>query len=335
MSNAPTDKQGNYAIRQAGSADQQAGSGGSNGNVLHVRPHAGRSGCADDMATRLNSTGLSIDTCHDVYRALARACADQQAGSAVQQAGSAIQQAGSAVQQAGSAGSGKALRAMVLCMDVLGAAELEFFTVVARARPQLPIYIYGETAVGARLARAVESAVVSAVTDKLFDQLTDVDSSAQAIETRTEEIVTGTQVVDTPPPTIDTALEDRLNLVSAAPVAPDAPAEVKKPADSPKDLVEERDALSDEDEPSREDEDKPVQVPWLNRPDRPVRGKPVDRTPSRKPPEPDVAKKENAPLRGAHEPLLTNEELQALLGDDLGDTHGSGSSSPFDDGDRS
>lgn len=296
--------------------DQQAGSAGSAGTVLHVRPHAGRSACADDMATRLGATDLSIDTCHDIYRGLARASADQQSSSA---------------------GSGAPLRAMVVCMDVLGAAELEFFAVVARVRPQLPIYIYGETAVGSRLSRAVEFGAVSEATDNVINRLAEFVRSPQTIETQPEETELDSKVVDSRPPEIDTALDERLNLVTATRTAPDTTEQADDPADSPEDSVEidEVDSSANVDKPGEDEGAKPVQVPWLNRPDRPVRGRPVDRAPSRKPPEPDVVKKENAPLRGAHEPLLTNEELQALLGDDLMDAHGSGSPNPFDDGGRS
>ena len=246
------------------------------GSMLHVRPFPGRSACADDMDTRLESVGLPVETCYDVYRGLAKACKD----------------------------SGSSFRALILCMDVLGSFELEFFTVIARARPHLPVYIYGETAEGTRKARALESGAVSDVTDEVLDCLADQSPAVQRI---------------------DTTLDDRLVREAdaaeprASALADSAQAEACGSA------------LDEQVEPAVEEHDSPVQLPWLSRAGGPVRRGPGERAPVEDAAAPDETRDENTSIRGPHEPLLTDEELRALMGDDLPEAS---AVDPFDEGDR-
>ncbi|MCH7592134.1 MAG: hypothetical protein IH989_05065 [Planctomycetes bacterium] len=255
----------------------------SSGSVLHVRPFPGRSACADDMDTRLGSVGLPVETCYDVYRGLARVCKD----------------------------SGSSFRALILCMDVLGSFELEFFTVIARARPHLPVYIYGETAEGTRKARALESGAVSDVTDDVLDRLGD----RNPVTRRTSKLARP----------VDTALDDRL-----AREADDAEPRASALADTAQ--AEACGSAPDEPvEPAVEERDSQVQVPWLSRDGGPVRRGPGEHPPVEDAAAPDRTLGEDASIRGPHEPLLTDQELRALMGDDLPEAS---AVDPFDEGDR-
>jgi len=55
-------------------------------------------------------------------------------------------------------------RAVVVCVDTLAAAELEFFTLAARRWPDVPLYIYGRSAEGHRRQRALALGARSEVT---------------------------------------------------------------------------------------------------------------------------------------------------------------------------
>ena len=251
--------------------------------VLHVRPCPGRSVCADDMDTSLKSAGLPVEICFDVYRGLAKACKD----------------------------SGSSFRALVLCMDVLGSFELEFFTVIARARPKLPVYIYGETANGTRKAQALDSGAISDATDDIIDRLTGAHPVTPQIDTALDDRLA--QEADACEPKAF-ALEDSAQAQACGSVL-DEPVDPVVPA------VPE----------SEEEDDPPVQVPWLSRGGSPPRRGPGERNHSEDAPEPAGTRGENAPIRGPHEPLLTNEELRALMGDDMPEAS---AADPFDEGDR-
>lgn len=55
-------------------------------------------------------------------------------------------------------------RAVIVCVDTLAAAELEFFTLAARRWPDVPLYIYGRSAEGHRQQRALALGARSEVT---------------------------------------------------------------------------------------------------------------------------------------------------------------------------
>lgn len=244
--------------------------------ILHVRPLVGRSACADAMDGRLADANLTVDSCFDVYRALARTCKSPDG----------------------------TLRALIVSLDALGTSELEFFSVVARARPNLPVYIYGETATAARRAGALASGASGEATDDVIDRL----AGQRPIEL-------GTPRQDVQPPEV--VAESRMT------------------------AEESDDPMSDADESARHDDDdfgRAVQVPWLSRKDGPVRRQPQGPVRTEDSKCVDDGEEKRAAIGDLHEPLLTEEELQALIGDDAlefsTDPRDVSSNDPLDDGDH-
>ena len=185
-----------------------------------------------------------------------------------------------------------------------------------RARPHLPVYIYGETAVAERKARALESGAVSDATDEVLDRLTDPDPVARGIDTALDDrLAKAADSYETHDVTAESpdAYETR-DVDGETPESSDAPVEPNEP-----------------DEPAVEEHAAPVQVPWLSRAGGPLRRGPDEHTHIEDAAAPVSTPGENAPIRGPHEPLLTDEELRALMGDDLPNAS---SADPFDEGDR-
>jgi hypothetical protein len=70
--------------------------------------------------------------------------------------------------------TGRTLTAVIVCLDGLEAAELEFFTLAARLAPNTPLYVYGRSAEGQRQQRAVSLGARSEVS---ADQMTSLLAS--------------------------------------------------------------------------------------------------------------------------------------------------------------
>ncbi len=187
-------------------------------------------------------------------------------------------------------------RAVLVCMDATGAPELEFFSILSRLQRDLPLYVYGHERSKPRMGRAIELGAVGEVTESLLRALAiaPVPSPEPVADDRTDarEEPDSTLVV-TPP----------------IPLKPSATLEVSTP---PK-----QDSFmqgADQDRARDESQAAPVRVPWLRYENAPAReapspkNEPVHRAP---PDEPD-----DAPA-SSYQPLLTEEELRALIGNDL------------------
>ena len=229
----------------------------STARVLHIRPSKGQSDCVAEMDARLSGSDLSVETNFDVYCGLARTC---------------------------KAPAGTYL-ALIVCMDALGTNELEFFSIIARARPRLPIYIYGETATGTRKACALATGAIGATVDDVIRRL----GGTRAIEFQTKS-------VDEPP----------------SPIAAET---IVTTGESDGGML----GLDESGGSKDEDFSRPVQVPWVSRADTPARERPGDREPSEDLSRVEAFESERATVRGLHEPLLTEEELRALIGDESPD----------------
>lgn len=319
------------------------------------------------MQAALRAFGDSVTPFHDVYRTLARLCAK------------------------GASPPG----ALLVCVDDLGRAEMEFFSIVARTRRGLPVYAYGEERARHRVESAVALGAIEA-SEAVILALADDDARhappihhlsvpppRECAATREGSIprtVTGkSSLADGSP---SEPAESHANPCgSTVPVAPrqhsmtasttvrvetrldgEAPASTSGPAFDVEDghepaapslrLAAAPDEVeyatpdgndgSDVAMPPRvddEESDRPARVPWLRYDDRPVRlpprrvtspaeeglakfgpsvnGSPVARPAAQPAVVPPVMNPSRSLSDLRFEPLLTEEELRALLGDEL------------------
>lgn len=245
-------------------------------DVLHIRQGETPPG---DTQGRLGSIRGRLQTCSNVYVALAELLGRSSPDSRQPDRATAA----------------------IVCVDNLGPAEMEFFTLTARRTPQTPVYVYTERGDHKRVQRAIHLGATGELSDQALSELSepmvqqataDADDPMHEPDSATDELATDTQ----------------------------------SPTEAPVD----------------EDDDAPtsVRVPWLRYEDAPNRGAPTRRPPDHQqaettaderddPEGPPVA---NGPNTAAdteaaeppqsrapahHEPLLTDEELQALIGDDV------------------
>lgn len=258
------------------------------------------------MGESLAAAGVHVDVCYDVYRGLARLCR-----------------------------SGGSTRVVVVCVDGLGRSELEFFSVASRTCRSVDLYAYGDQSPASWLAEVTQLEGVRPVTDEL-------------IRTLGEKGVPGRQRDSTAGPTEAAVRKpDGPACGSVAEFAPAAPEPVAPPEHgptapaersgtprpgTPDPSTEDREVAARPQRPAADDEESvastpgevptpgdavtggPVRVPWLRYTETPQR-----RPPPRPAPSSDggaTREPMSRPLP-ASEPLLTEAELQALMGDDI------------------
>lgn len=247
--------------------------------VLHIRPEPPVP-AADDMDARLASASLQVSICGDVYRGLSRLCLT----------------------------GPEDLLAVIVCLDGLMAADFEFFTIVSRMYRGVPIYVYARQGSPLRVSRAIELG---------------------AAEPVTEDVIAGL-VARTFRPSPQPVLQEPVSPPGAREVSTLAPRSPEPPAAPERDTdIRDRSAAAVPDEPMEQSDHlapeglgpddtadaQPVPVPWLRHHERPVR-----QGPGRQEPEAteQSASKAAVPARRSPTiPLLTDEELQALIGDDI------------------
>jgi hypothetical protein len=162
-------------------------------------------------------------------------------------------------------------RAVIVCLDGLTTPEFEFFSIVARRRKEVSVYVYGSGRAEARIAKAIELGAKGPATADLLAELTGGPPAAA--------------IGQAPPPPC--AEGDETPRPPASPPTPTEP------------------IRADEEDPR-----KPARVPWLRYGDRPARV-----APNARPPAPSLDRP--APRSVSFEPLLTEEELRALMSDDI------------------
>jgi hypothetical protein len=204
-------------------------------------------------------------------------------------------------------GAGDALIAAFVCVDGLGTAEMEFFSIVSRMRPELAVYVYGNERSAARIRRAIELGakgdVNKAVIDALAAPLSGPASQPETSDTHSGAPRTSSSVTDSAPGGV---IQDAL----PRDVPQDTPAVVRPDEDLEPTVAEPYgEEKSDDEAPGA-----PVRVPWLRYGDGPVRAAPQRVPPAAGPPGPSEPA---APRSPSIEPLLTDEELQALIGSDI------------------
>lgn len=233
--------------------------------ILHIEglsPQPGR------IAEELDSLSVTVETCPDVYRGLARLGQAQ-----------------------------KAPLAVLVCVDDLDPRELLFFQVGARFYPRVPLYAYGSGRAEALITQALECGASGRATVELLHSL--VPTTEKLVIEPGVESPRTELLEDSEPVTVEA---HRGNDLANEPPQEPKPATVEGMQDG-----------QQEDGP-----EAPVgtaRFPWKDYRDRPVR-KPPPRS------EPPAVETPSAPAanhapEAHHEPLLTNAEMEALIGDDI------------------
>ena len=247
--------------------------GNPHAGVLHV--YSAPSPQTQRVEQLLDRESLDSISAPDVYRALARLARDPH----------------------------QAQIAVLVCVDQLGPAEMEFFKIAARVCPDRSVYAYGDDRYTDRLRKA-----------------TDLGASGSATYDTIEQLIRKlTNCADDVTPTTTTPARGSSEKAKAPPPAP-APIAAAHESD---DVATNAGAVSaehhaEEEKETPEREDAPegvVRVPWLRYGQRPLRQSP----------QPGAAEgrsegtcSDRAVRSQAHQPLLTEEELQALIGEDVG-----------------
>lgn len=231
--------------------------------ILHVGATSGTPdrGAALPMAVALGEAmaavladGFETETCRDVYAALAR------------------------LLKPNSPTADPVPIAVLVCVNDMEAAELEFFSLVARYLPELPTLVYGRSDLEGLISQAVDRGATGRATAEGLQALAEragkpaCEPSAATVENQNE------------------------------PDAKEATDAQREASPSPDDMDggPEADAAAT-DEPVEPVE--PVRVPWLR----------YTSTPARRAPESPPTADDTTAIP-EHTPLLTDEELQALMG---------------------
>lgn len=283
-------------------------------SILHVR--TGPSRQVQALAARLTDRSLVVDVCDDVYRALARL------GRAEADTPTVV----------------------FICMDDLLPMELEFFKFAKRLNGDLQIYVYGSNGPRDRMTTAIELGADGVVTEDLLDELAGQPVQPPIVESESDSASGGARDED------ENVTSD--SVPPAEPASGDSvsrPEPLAAPSVDPVGRVEPPPALRIDEESARatgelaqdeghagpadieydeptsdeagdvEDEDdeesmRPVRVPWLRYDQAPPRD-PPDAAPRPKPWRPPPPAQ---PDRSR--PLLTEEEVRALMGEDFPET---------------
>lgn len=280
--------------------------------VLHIRPELplrGPGGAAIRAVEGMfAAASLQPQILPDVYRGLARLCsADSSTSKWPRQ-----------------------WRAVIVCVDNLAPAELEFFSVLRRKHPNVPVYVYGMEHFESRIQQAIGRGATGRVNEAVIRQLADAaragatetrELSGEASEVAAASLPCEPRILSDEPETAEAAIRIADELEVDTPEESEVEdlgtrAPEQEGDSSETESCEEEDAELDADD---DDEVRgPARVPWLGYSNGPAR-----RSPGRTPPpveaSPPKAKGVDEEARETCEPLLTEDELQALLGGELDD----------------
>ena len=255
-------------------------------DLVHIRP--GFPGESERIDELLEATGLRVAVFTDVYRGLARLtrlAQDSEARSS--------------------------LRAVFVQVDDLGPADMEFFSVTSRVLPRTPVLVYCSDRLHLHTEKALECGATDHASPEIIARLAARDTESTDDRTAVLEALTPSPAARPGEAGVD--LEPQ-----ATDVVPRCVAMPEVVRDAPQPQSQ---ALVGLDEPG-DDTTAPTRVPWLKYENRPVRQAPqriapqptaaVEPTADRQPEDASPRKRPDAT-----EPLLTEEELRALLGDDI------------------
>jgi hypothetical protein len=264
--------------------------------VIHVCPdRAAREASREQgewLAAFATNGRCVVETFGDVYRALARVGRDDE----------------------------HAVHAVLVCVDELTPAELEFFELLHRHRRDVAQGVYGSgrrrldryVAVGAREIES-EAAFRNWIAGVICDDTRrrpGIDPQEGAIGDRGETHAAGASSTrpgsDTPP------TSDRESATEVPLAGENESGRTETP---PVVVTEHGDDEIDEPAATAEPSQAAIRVPWLKYGGGPSRAAPQRAEPSANPRR--TANAPAHPARAPYEPLLTDEELRALIGDDL------------------
>lgn len=242
------------------------------------------------MDNMLASTALHVEDCGDPYRGLARLCRDDR----------------------------EAPRAVVVCVDGFGKPEMEFFSIISRTRPRTYVYVYGDERAASLIATAIELGAAGKATDDVIYNLAATATqpsteSPTAAPPRTvtpeEPIVEASMSAAAPKDSLSSPSRagDFATAVSSEPLI----AVPAAPAESSPELTDKPGYGERAEEAASESS---VRVPWRRYKGGPVRKGPQER---KSPSDDEDTILHAKPRVSSHEPLLTDEELQALIGNDV------------------
>jgi len=190
---------------------------------------------------------------------------------------------------------------VLVCVDALSRSDMEFFALFSRYRRGIPVFAYSLNGATAKIATAKELGATGELTRSALMNLFSRESPPQA----THDSPSKTEHSES---TTVKSLEEGLR-VAQAPRSPVPVETLPDENDWPYEAVNEDEFLPDETE---EESPAPgvVRVPWKKDADRPVRIGPGAVS------NPTGEKKSGPPAATSYEPLLSEEELRALMDDE-------------------
>ncbi len=244
------------------------------GRVLHVNPPT--YGETMGLSGAIGDAGLRESLCPDVYRALARM------GGA----------------------SGPAFRAVLVCVDRMGADQFSFFELLSRHFASSPVFVYARSNAEEKIERAVGLGCIRIGDSELLTSALSIHSAPDGPSS------------DHPAPAdTERELEDPIIEVVDSQLLTNGPTDEGFSEDV--DHFEAIETVDEELEPAADEEDGVVRVPWLQYEDSPRRIPPSRSRLDQVDPPPHESLLSDEPPRRTPEPtppLLSTEELQALIG---------------------
>jgi len=191
-------------------------------------------------------------------------------------------------------------RAAVVCVDDLEPDELEFFTILARRRHVPAVYVYGHERSLSKLGRAVELGATGEADLELVTRLASPDPVLEPPRATGPFVSTAGERREVPAP-VDQSDAERDAVLPIGKLLREQEQPSAPPPSTPAVLGDEEETAS------------PPRVPWRQYGNGPSRKAPTRTPPARETP---IDSGTDDADEDVHRPLLTDEELRALIGDD-------------------
>ena len=257
--------------------------------VLHIRSSPCSAPMTDPLAALSAGSSPEVDTCSHVYLGLARALADEN----------------------------ESIHTVVVCLDDLTKDEFELFTILGQRRRDVRLYVYSQAPGDDRVARAIALGATAQLTEQIVDQLSQAGATIVTPEHhRREPVDAAAKRTATDEPATGQPASESLGRAEQPPKIEELP------------IVQERETApppvtNSAHDGAGETPDRP-RVPWQsyeNKPERQKPSSPSERAQPQPPMRAAPAKDEFDPSpptrKRSYEPLLSSEEMQALMSDDI------------------
>lgn len=270
--------------------------------VLHIRSSPCSAPMTDPLAALSAGSSPEVDECGHVYLGLARALADEN----------------------------ESIHAVVVCLDDLTKDEFELFTILSQRRRGALLYVYSQAPGNDRVAKAIALGATAQLTEQIVDQLSQAGATTVTPEHHRREPVdaaaTRTATDEPAQPATGQPATDQIAADQRASESlghAEQPPKIEVPP-----IVQERETAppavtNSAHDGAGETPDRP-RVPWQsyeNKPERQKPSSPSERAQPQPPMRAAPAKDEFDPSpptrKRSYEPLLSSEEMQALMSDDI------------------